>query len=638
MRSRILGCLILFFCVASLSAVPSRSDLAAAAPAPVAHPCGTAMSSSRVVQDPPEVEMWKAPVDASGEHELILAVHHDGEAYCYHYTWNGVVHVASPTIVVKRGERFAIRIVNDIGSQSRGESVASTAILPCAPVKMPMPVTLHWVGYLNHVVSDRVMPITDSDTNLHLHGFEGPAAEENVFLSTLSTPMHACEYRITIPSTQPPGMYLYHPHAHGSADDTVAGGLDGAWIVEPDTPQIASSDEHVLVLRYAIPVVLDNNYAPDESLITSVAEAHAGSLPHASPIPYDPFDPPPFPVSYPENFGRVHTDPSGCNGLASEALIAVNGAETPATLSVPGGRVQLLRILNGTSDSGKLIRLRDASGAPRDLDVVGVDGVPVSGSMARPLSGYIAMREMMLSPMSRADVLVKLAPGETDVLSSESYCQGSDGFYEMHHDLVRIVASAGDASAPSVPRVSSAPVNLAHTPAARLLAFVRAHPTLVHRRAITFTEYAFPRHGTIRAHEAFFITDTTNPNFREHSFWPTYAKGAVFPSNPDIVVKQGTIEEWYIINATLETHAFHIHQMAFVQEKSLEGMPLTVDTVFIPVGHSIPNRRDPNFPLVVPSITRIIIDFRHVPKGEFPFHCHMLFHEDRGMMGVIRVE
>ncbi|MHB1588884.1 MAG: multicopper oxidase domain-containing protein [Metallibacterium scheffleri] len=29
---------------------------------------------------------------------------------------------------------------------------------------------------------------------------------------------------------------------------------------------------------------------------------------------------------------------------------------------------------------------------------------------------------------------------------------------------------------------------------------------------------------------------------------------------------------------------------------------------------------------------------RHVPKGAFVFHCHMLAHEDRGMMGMIRVE
>ncbi|MBV8283850.1 MAG: multicopper oxidase domain-containing protein, partial [Candidatus Eremiobacteraeota bacterium] len=38
-----------------------------------------------------------------------------------------------------------------------------------------------------------------------------------------------------------------------------------------------------------------------------------------------------------------------------------------------------------------------------------------------------------------------------------------------------------------------------------------------------------------------------------------------------------------------------------------------------------------------PSRTRLLLDFRNVPRGTFVFHCHMLFHEDRGMMGIIRV-
>ncbi|MDE2346722.1 MAG: multicopper oxidase domain-containing protein, partial [Gammaproteobacteria bacterium] len=101
---------------------------------------------------------------------------------------------------------------------------------------------------------------------------------------------------------------------------------------------------------------------------------------------------------------------------------------------------------------------------------------------------------------------------------------------------------------------------------------------------------------------------------------------------------QGTVEEWYLINATMETHAFHIHQMAFVQERDYTGIPVTVDTVFVPVGKLLPNPRNPNYPLIQPSITKLILDFRHVPKGTFVFHCHMLFHEDHGMMGVIRVE
>jgi FtsP/CotA-like multicopper oxidase with cupredoxin domain len=73
-------------------------------------------------------------------------------------------------------------------------------------------------------------------------------------------------------------------------------------------------------------------------------------------------------------------------------------------------------------------------------------------------------------------------------------------------------------------------------------------------------------------------------------------------------------------------------------ERGPAGAPATVDTTFVPVGTLLPNRRDPDYPLVRPSRTKVLLDFRNVPRGTFVYHCHMLFHEDRGMMGIIRVE
>jgi FtsP/CotA-like multicopper oxidase with cupredoxin domain len=611
---------------------PRARVVAQAAPA---DPCGLLVTTHRVVE-PPDVDMWNAPVDASGVHELIMGVHSDKDRFCYRYTWNGRTYTTAPVIHVRRGERFAIRIADDLVGQSRGEFVASTALPPCKPMYMPPAPVQHWVGYLNHIIDDRHVHMPPTDTNLHLHGFEGPASMENIFLSALSTPMHACEYVITIPRTQPPGIYLYHPHSHGSSDVEVGAGLDGAWVVEPDTPQMPRADEHVLVLRYRMPYQLDNPFAPAGDEFGPDAAAHVASLKPAPPVRYDPFDPPPWPVTFPMSAGGVTLDPTGCNGSGSEVTVTVDGAETPASLSIPAGRMQLLRIVNGTADSAKLFVLKDAAGRVQPMHVVGLDGVPVSGDMEHPLAHYLSMNELMLSPMSRADVLLSATPGEKFTLSNEHYCQGADGFFQLHHDLLHVIASAN--AAEGADDVTSTPMAVAQTPAARMVAFVRAHPSLVHRRAITFTEYYFPKRRRVPAHFGFYITDTTNPNFHEHPFWPVYRNGATFPSNPDVVVKQGTIEEWYLINATMETHAFHIHQMSFVQERTYMGIPMTLDTVFVPVGRLLPNPGDPNYPLIRPSITKVILDFRHVPKGEFVFHCHMLFHEDRGMMAVIRVE
>lgn len=612
-----------------------QAALAATAPA-AAGACGPITHSHDIIE-PQAVEMWQAPVDASGDHELILAAHTDGSRFCYVYRWQGVVHDVAPAIHMRRGETFAIRLVNDLDGPSPGEDVPSTAIPACKPMVMPQVPVQHWVGYLNHVIDDRYFAPKPVDTNLHLHGYEGPASEENVFLSTLSTPMHACEYRIAIPRTQPPGTYIYHPHAHGAADDELGNGLVGVWIVDPDAPQLSRADQHVLLLTYRAGQPTDRPNPPDAeySTVFAAIAVHDAAIKPAPPVHYDPFNPPPWPSAIPDRLGnKVLAGQCSGGRFFPESLISVDGADTLATLQIPAGRTQLLRIVNGTADSPKLLRLRDTEGHALPFRVVERDGVPVSGDMQQPYAHYLSMKELMLSPMSRAAILLTAPTGAVFVLSIEPWCAGFTR--EFHHDLLRITAVRNNGIAE--PGLHSTPMTVSATPAARLVAWVRAHPSRVHRRAITFTEYTFPKHGKIPLHVGYYITDTTNPHFREHPFWPVFAKGATVPSNPDIVVKQGTIEVWYLINATLETHDFHIHQMKFVQERDYSGMPMMVDTVFQPLGKLLPNPRDPDYPLIQPSITKVILDFRHVPKGTFVFHCHMLSHEDAGMMGVIRVE
>lgn len=601
-----------------------------------ASPCG-ALSGAHTLVEPPDVDVWTLPKDAGGERELLLAVHRSGDQFCYTYAGGNGTQTQAPVIRVKRGERFALRVVNDISGPSKGEHVASTALAQCMPMRMPAAPVHHYVGYLNHTIDDRYRSAAPLDTNIHLHGFEGPASQEDVFLSTLSTPMHACEYHITIPRTQPPGTYFYHPHIHGATFDQVAGGLDGVWIVEPDGTPIPRSLEHVVVLRYRYPYQPDNAYAPDEDPLLAAAGEHINTLRPAAPVAYNPFDPPPWPVSYPMRAGGVSLDASGCNGVGPEDLITANGTSTPATLDVPAGQTQLYRIVNGTTDATKPLQLRDSAGKPVALKVVARDGVPISGDDDHPLAQYVATSQVMLVPSGRADLLIAVPEGQTYTLSSEHFCGGKDYFFQLHHDLLRIHGVVDSTSSGS--GIAAVPVRIADSPAAKLVAYVRAHPSSVHRRrAITFSEYFFGRNGKIPAHYGYYITDTTNPKFHEHPFWPVYLRGGTVPANPDIVVKAGTIEEWYLINTTMETHVFHIHQMAFVEEKSRAGVPMTVDDAFVPIGTLLANPSDPNYPLVQPSITKVILDFRHVPRGTFVFHCHMLFHEDAGMMGTVRVE
>ncbi|HKE37285.1 MAG TPA: multicopper oxidase domain-containing protein [Candidatus Baltobacteraceae bacterium] len=635
MSMRVSALVALFSAFTVLSFSPATP--AEARPAAKPSVCGAPFTGA--FTEPPRVEMWTLRPDAGGRPELVLGVHKDRDRYCYRYTLNGVAHTVAPVIVVRRGERFDLRIANDISSQSRGEFVASNVLPACMPMPMPHAKVVHYTGYLNHQIDDLYMPKLATDTNVHLHGFQGPAIQENIFLSTLSTPMHACEYHLDIPKTQPPGTYFYHPHVHGGSDEQIAGGLAGVWIVEPDTPQIAASADHLAYLAYRWPAALDYQYMPDYTAFYFAGMNREAALKNSPPVSYDPFNPPAWPLGFPFQAAGLAIDPHACEGIGgSEPLITVDGYAVPATLTVPGGQEQLLRIVNGTSDSPKTLKLRDENGNTVPMHVAEVDGNPLSGDMAHPLARYLTVDKLMVSSANRSDVLVNVPPGRTYTLWSTHYCAGPLGFLQLPHPLLHVTGNAVTETDPA-PAVESKPVDVADTPAGKLVAFARAHPSLVRKRAITFTEYLFPSHGKkIPIHSSFFITDTTNPNFREHGFYPLFAAGQAVPEQADITVKRGSIEEWYLFNTTMESHTFHIHQMSFVEMSGgPNGVPVTIDDMFDPVGTLVSNPKDPQFPLVKPSLVRVLMDFRNVPRGTFVFHCHMLFHEDRGMMGIIRV-
>jgi FtsP/CotA-like multicopper oxidase with cupredoxin domain len=102
---------------------------------------------------------------------------------------------------------------------------------------------------------------------------------------------------------------------------------------------------------------------------------------------------------------------------------------------------------------------------------------------------------------------------------------------------------------------------------------------------------------------------------------------------PNITVQQGDVEDWIIENRTQELHDFHIHQIHFML---LEWFGLPVDEPFLRDTVNVPfwDGKSPQYPMV-----RLRMDFRDPSAvGTFVYHCHLLEHEDGGMMGLIRVE
>jgi FtsP/CotA-like multicopper oxidase with cupredoxin domain len=87
--------------------------------------------------------------------------------------------------------------------------------------------------------------------------------------------------------------------------------------------------------------------------------------------------------------------------------------------------------------------------------------------------------------------------------------------------------------------------------------------------------------------------------------------------------KVGTYAHWRVTNATNEIHPFHIHQVHFLvyeQAGALLRRPEWMDTVNVAPNESLD----------------LIMDFTDpIIRGVSVFHCHLLKHEDKGMMAKI---
>lgn len=105
-----------------------------------------------------------------------------------------------------------------------------------------------------------------------------------------------------------------------------------------------------------------------------------------------------------------------------------------------------------------------------------------------------------------------------------------------------------------------------------------------------------------------------------------FVNGQEFGMNRiDTIVKLGSLEQWTIRNISGELHVFHIHQLDF-QVTEVNGVQQPFigyqDTINVPVQGRVK--------ILIPFTNPVIV-------GKFVYHCHILEHEDKGMMAVIQV-
>jgi FtsP/CotA-like multicopper oxidase with cupredoxin domain len=431
---------------------------------------------------------------------------------------------------------------------------------------------------------------TQSSINIHYHGTNtSPACHQDEVIKTIINSGETFQYNVAFPKDEPSGLYWYHPHIHMIAEHSVQGGASGAIIVsgmENLQPAVSGLRERILMVRdQPVP----GNPAP------------TGNIPS---------------LDLTLNYIPI-TSPTA----------AKSNDFVPAILQMQPGEKQFWRVSNSTSDV--ILDLQYVfDRVPQILQLVAVDGVPLNSqdNSERPmLTGVI---HFLLSPASRVEFIVSAPPSSVRLaqLLTLGIGTGSGIFNDPERPLATVQLTGGndrivdrDADTGNDSKVGTFS---AMSTTQKRFAGLASAPVAI-RRTLFFNE-------NLNLNPPQFFMDVQGKT--EHVFDPN--------APPDIVATQGTVEEWTVENRTLENHAFHIHQIHFLvdsqnnfeingseQAPAINGQYL--DTIQIPFWD-----QNPNHPF--PSV-KLRIDFRGNDIGDFVFHCHILSHEDLGMMNIVRV-
>jgi FtsP/CotA-like multicopper oxidase with cupredoxin domain len=523
--------------------------------------------------------------------------------YCYIYK-DGI---EAPTLRLHPGDRLTLRLKNELTPPRSLASPSTPASLPAhttseeGSIAMSMPAAIHANAQnalrgARDACTDAQMDATS--TNLHFHGLAIPPVchQDDVLHTSIQPADPPFEYHIRIPADQPPGLYWYHPHLHGFTRAQVGGGASGALIIEGIervNKEVAGLPERVIVIR-------------DEELLN----------PHAQPLGI----PQKAPPASLDRDGDARNTGDGSGTPAKD--LSVNFVSTaypgyqPGVIRMRPSERQFWRIVNASTITYLNLQLLFA-GKAQMLGIVGVDGVPVN---ANGKGGNYALwqNHLGIAPAGRIEFIVTAPPQGVDAtLITRSVNTGPDGENDPTRPLAKIVV-VPDATEPH----SSLPAAMVSGPA--------LDPGLPWLGSVV----------PVRTRRLYFSERKQNPNDPNSitMFYLTVEGQIPAPfdphsSEPNMVVRQGEVEDWIIENRSQEVHDFHIHQVHFLM---LDWFGIAINEPFLRDTVPVPfwDGKTVQYPTV-----RLRMDFRDPSAvGLFPYHCHLLEHEDGGMMGLIRVE
>jgi suppressor of ftsI len=275
-------------------------------------------------------------------------------------------------------------------------------------------------------------------------------------------------------------------------------------------------------------------------------------------------------------------------GIGGE-YTTVNSRPAGGQIVMQAGAKQLWRVINASADG-----YFDLSVDGESLQLVSIDGVALK---QYPGGSEQTVPDVVIPPAGRADFIVT-GPAHSGVAFRTTCFDTGPGGDPNPSQVLGTIATGTPNGLPAVPAPGATP---------------RAMGT-----------YDEPIGASIAQHRTVAFTEDANGFYLNGvAYSPTAA--------PMFVAQSGTVEQWTLTNATTEVHDFHIHQVHFiVQDVDGVAQPTRwTDSFTLPIAHADG----------APSVTHVLIDFRDpLIRGIFLFHCHLLEHEDGGMMAKIQVE
>jgi FtsP/CotA-like multicopper oxidase with cupredoxin domain len=447
-------------------------------------------------------------------------------------------------------------------------------------------------------------------TNLHLHGLDViPHLFEPVGTSDPRAPMieimpgGSKEYVFEIPADQPPGLNWYHPHHHGSTAVQAVTGMAGGIIVYgaiDDVPEIKAAKEYLLVMQDIglFPSEDDPSvwtYLPKQNAIWQTFDSNVTI--------YDP-----------KTGKNVPTDLQGgfTTGDYKLRYYLTNGepffkeihdpqnptSPTPTQLKPPRftlapGEVVRFRMLNACSDNYMPIAVDG-----HDIHLLALDGVnfPKVRTIApTPINSDPNNEgQIQLAPANRAEFMIKASttPGIYPIVQLQ---QKQQFLFSAQKTIAEI-------------EVTGTPRNM----------------TLPTALPIPTREYPLIKPSEVQNLRVIYFADQFPGTQNPYVGIDFLLNGQQYDvTDVNYVVDVSGVEEWRLVvgdsqHGGTEGHPFHIHVNSFevisVNGKLLE--PGTIkDTVWIPAESTVVIR----------------MRFKEF-TGKSVFHCHILPHEDTGMM------